>query len=275
MKKRIRAGVAGTPTSIADAQRIRNRVFVVEKGLLSQRVPMLDRETDGYDALGTTLQFIAYVDDAPVATARLIRPNPDVARAIGEAVGLDLALRYDLRPFAAAGVSLAEVSRMCVLPEHRGTAVLCELYLAMYRESLRVGLTHWVGASNTETDAIEDARIAYRIAVREGFASDLWRVVPREGAGADGPSSHPFYSPEERARARAGDLEGLRLPRTLRTFAHLAARYMGEPIREKGYSVCSLPIVVDLADVVHTRAFQQPSTPDWGIGGAVSPRSGP
>lgn len=257
MKKRIRAGVADLPTSIADAQRIRNHVFVVEKELLSAHIPTLDRETDGYDALGTTLQFIAYVDDAPVATARLIRPNPDVARAIGEPVGLDLARRYDLRPFAAAGVSFAEVSRMCVLPAHRGTAVLCELYLAMYRESLRVGLTHWVGAGNTETDAIEDARIAHRIAAREGFASDRWRVVPRDGAGGEDPSSHPFYSPEERAQARAGDLERLRLPRTLRTFAHLAARYMGEPIREKGYSVCSLPLVVDLADVVHTRAFQQ------------------
>jgi len=257
MKKRIHASVADTPTSITDAQRIRNQVFVVEKGLLSPRVPTLDRETDGYDGLETTLQFIAYVDDAPVATARLIRPNPDVARAIGESVGLDLALRYDLRPFAAAAVSFAEVSRMCVLPEHRGTAVLCELYLAMYHESLRVGLTHWVGASNTETDAIEDARIAYRIAAREGFASDRWRVVPRDGASADGPSSHPFYSPAERAQARAGDLKGLRLPRTLRTFARLAARYVGEPLCEKGYSVCSLPLVVDLADVVHTRAFQR------------------
>jgi predicted GNAT family N-acyltransferase len=257
MKKRIWAGVADTPTSIADTQRIRSQVFVVEKGLLSQRALMHDRETDEYDSLETTLQFIAYVDDVPVATARLIRPNQDVARTIGEPVGLDLARRYDLGPFSAAGVSFAEVSRMCVLPEHRGTAVLCELYLAMYRESLRGGLTHWVGASNTETDVIDDARIAYRIALREGFASDRWRVVPRRGASADGPSSHPFYNSEERAQARAGDLAGLRLPRTLRTFARLAARYMGEPIREKGYSVCSLPIVVDLADVVHTQAFQQ------------------
>jgi predicted GNAT family N-acyltransferase len=257
MKKHIHAGVANTPASIADAQRIRNHVFVVEKALLSSHCPTIDRETDEYDTLKTTLQFVAYVDDAPVATARLIRPNPDVARAIGEQVGLDLALRYDLRPFAAAGVSFAEVSRMCVVPEHRGTAALYELYLAMYRESLRVGLTHWVGAGNTETDAIEDARIAYRSAAREGFTSNQWRVVPRDGAGSDHPSSRPFYTPEERARARAGDVEGLRLPRTLRTFAHLAARYMGDPIREKGYSVCSLPLVVDLADIVHTRAFQQ------------------
>ncbi|HTN85412.1 MAG TPA: GNAT family N-acetyltransferase [Sorangium sp.] len=257
MKNGIRAGVADTPMRVADAQRVRNQVFVREKGLLNSHATTLDREMDIYDDLETTLHFVAYVDDAPVATARLIGPNLDVARAIGQPLGIDLASRYDLGPFAAAGVSLAEVSRMCIVPEHRGTAVLCELYIAMYRESLRVGLTHWVGAGNAETDALEDAEVAYRIAERRGLVSPRWRVVARPGASADGSSTRPFYSPAERTRACAGDVEGLRLPRTLETFAHLAARYMGRPIRERGYTVCSLPLVVELADVVHTRAFQR------------------
>src|ERR1700761_4783022 len=128
MNERIQAGVADTPSSIADTQDIRHRVFVEEKGLLAPCVPALGRETDDYDALETTLQLIAYVDGAPAATARLICPNPGVARALGEPVVLDLARRYDLRPLAAAGLSFAEVSRMCVLPEHRGTAVLGKLY---------------------------------------------------------------------------------------------------------------------------------------------------
>ena len=229
MKKQIRAGVADTPTGIADAQRVRNQVFVREKGLLSHHVTTLDQEMDTYDDLETTLHFIAYVDEAPVATARLIGPNLDVARAIGQPLGIDLASRYDLGPFAAAGVSLAEVSRMCVVPEHRGTAVLCELYLAMYRESLRVGLTHWVGAGNAETDALEDAETMYRVAERDGLVSPRWRVAPRPSASAAGPSTRPFYTAAERARARGGDFQGLRLPRTLETFAHLAARYIGWP----------------------------------------------
>ncbi|MDC0678285.1 N-acyl amino acid synthase FeeM domain-containing protein [Sorangium atrum] len=255
MKKRIRVSVADTPTRIAEAQRVRNQVFVREKGLLNYEAATIDWEMDIYDDLETTLHFIAYVDDAPVATARLIGHNLDVARAIGQPLGIDLASRYDLGPFVAAGVSLAEVSRMCIVPQHRGTAVLCELYLAMYRESLRVGLTHWVGAGNAETDALEDAEVAYRIAERRGLVSPRWRIAPRPGANADGPSTRPLYTPAERARARAGDLQGLKFPRTLETFAHLAARYMGGPIRERGYTVCSLPLVVELADVVHTRAF--------------------
>jgi len=257
MKKQIRACVTDTPTGIADAQRVRDQVFVREKRLLSHHATTLDREMDIYDDLETTLHFIAYVDDVPVAAARLVGPNQDVARAIGQPLGIDLASRYDLGPFVIAGISLAEVSRMCVVPEHRGTAVLCELYLAMYRESQRVGLTHWVGAGNAETDALEDAEIAYRIAQRDDLVSPRWRVVPKPGASVAGPSTRPFYTPTERARARAGDLQGLRLPRTLETLTHLAARYMGCPIRERGYTVCSLPLVVDLADVMHARALQR------------------
>lgn len=257
MNKRIHAGVASTPAAIADAQRVRNQVFVTEKGLLNRRAAALDRESDSYDLLETTIHFIAYVDDAPVATARLIRPHPDVARAIGQPLGIDLASRYDLAPFVAAGVSLAEVSRMSIVAERRGTAVLAELYLAMYRESLRVGLTHWVGAGNAETDAIEDAVLAYRIAERDGLVSRCWRVSPRPGASAAGPSTQPLYTAEQRAQARAGNLEGMRLPGTLDAFARLAARYMGWPIRERGYTVCSLPLVVDLADVARTKAFQR------------------
>lgn len=257
MKKQIIAHVADTPGAIADAQRVRHQVFVQEKELLMHHATALDREADSYDDLETTRHFIAYVDDTPVATSRLMCPNPDVARALGQPLGLDLASRYDLGPFMTAGVSIAEVSRMSILPAHRGTGVLGALYVAMYRESLRIGLTHWVAAGNAETDVLEDAEIAYRIAERSGLVSARWRVAPHAGASAVGPSTRPFYTPAERARARAGDLQGLRLPRTLQTFAQLAARYMGRPIRERGYTVCSLPLVVDLADVLHTRAFHR------------------
>lgn len=257
MKRSIVARVARDPEEIADSQRVRSQVFVREKELLKPSSVTLDREADVHDDLDTTIHFIAYVDGSPVATARLIRPNPDVARAIGQPLGIGLAARYDLGPFVAAGVSLAEVSRLCILAEQRGTAVLCELYLAMYRESLRVGLTHWVAAANAETDALEDAEIAYRVAERDGLVSPRWRVDPWPGAGAGGPSTRPLYSATERDRARAGDLQGLRLPRTLATFAHLAGRYMGRPMRERDYTVCSLPLVVDLADVVQTPLYRR------------------
>ncbi|MFO0590329.1 MAG: GNAT family N-acetyltransferase [Polyangiaceae bacterium] len=262
MEKRIFACVARSKRDIADAQQVRNEVFVKEKGLLQHGPAESEQERDAYDELDTTLHFIGYMNDVPVGTVRLLRPNPGVARAIEQPLGIDLASRYDLWPFVAARVSVAEVSRLCVVPHLRGGAVLGELYLAMYRESARIGLTHWVAAGNAETDVLEDAKIAYRIAALRGLVSHEWHVEPRPSPGAVRAPTRPFYSEAERARARAGDLHGLRLPRTLETFTRLAGRYMGPPIRERGYTVCSLPLVVDLAHVGSTsvvrRALSRP-----------------
>jgi predicted GNAT family N-acyltransferase len=259
MKMHVVARVAASSKEIADAQRVRNQVFVMEKGLLCHGPVGAEQEVDAYDELGTTVPFIAYVDDVAVGTVRLLRPDPEVSRAIGQPLGLDLASRYDLRPFVAAGASVAEVSRLCVVPELRGGAVLGGLYLAMLRESERMGLTHWVAAGNAETDALEDAEIAYQIAGLRGLVSSEWHVEPWPSTDAPRPPTRPFYSEDERARARAGDLRGLRLPRTLETFARLAGRYMGHPARERSYTVCSLPLVVDLSHARSTGVVRRSS----------------
>src|SRR6185312_15403436 len=113
----LQAGLADDARRVADAQRVRERVFVEEKGLLGHGADPSGRERDAYDDLGSTLHFIVYADGAPVATARLLRPDPAVARAIGQPMGIDLASRYDLGALSLPGLSLAEVSRMCVVPE--------------------------------------------------------------------------------------------------------------------------------------------------------------
>lgn len=257
MSARIQAAVAKCPADVAECQRVRHRVFVVEKGLLSHDATEPDREVDEYDDLDTTVHILARIDGEAVATVRLLRPNPQVVGAIG----LGLHARYDLAPLTVPGVYVAEGSRMCVVPEHRGGPVFGALCSAMVHEGLRLGLTHLVIAANAETDSIEDAEIAYRVAAREGLVSKHFRVVPRLGTSSPGPSIRGIYTAEERARARAGDLEGLRLPRALRTFAeHIAARYMGQPIRERGYTVCSLPAVIDLADAARLQALRRAST---------------
>jgi hypothetical protein len=253
VKRTLQAGLADDERRVADAQRVRERVFVEEKGLLGHGAAPSGREVDAWDDLGSTLHFIVYVDGAPAATARLLRPDPAVARAIGQPMGIDLASRYDLGALDVPSLSLAEVSRMCVVPELRGSEVLLALYGVMVDESARAGVTHWVAAANTETDVLEDAAIAYRIAGREGLLSRTFQVSPRPGVSGSGPSTRPLYTPEQRVRARAGDLDGLPLPRTLQTFARLGARYLGPPLRERGYTVCSLPLVVDLAEVRRAR----------------------
>jgi predicted GNAT family N-acyltransferase len=248
--------VAEGPADIAACQRVRHRVYVVEKGLLRHDTTELDREVDEYDDLDTTVHIIARVGGAAVATVRLLRPDPQIVGSIG----IGLAARYDLAPLAIPDVSVAEGSRMCIVPEHRGGPVFGALCNAMIHEGLRLGLTHLVIAANAETDSLEDAEIVYRVAARDGLVSDRFRVAPKRGASARGPSIRGIYTAEERARARAGDLRGLRLPQALRTFAkHIAARYMGPPIRERDYTVCSLPAVIDLAEAARVQALRRAS----------------
>ncbi len=195
------------PADVVACQRVRHRVFVMEKGIVRHGTVERDREVDEYDNLDTTVHILARADGEAVATVRLLRPNP---QELG-AMGLGLAARYDLAPLAVPGVSVAEGSRMCVIPEYRGGPVFGALCTAMIQEGLRLGLTHLVVAANAETDSIEDAVIAYRVAARDGLVSDRFQVVPRRGASMPRPSIRRIYTAKERARARAGDLEGLQL----------------------------------------------------------------
>ena len=141
------------------------------------------------------------------------------------------ALNLALRPYA---IDYPRWRVLAVLNEHSG-ATMGEV--AELTSVDRTTLTHTL-----------------KLMEREGLISGSWQVSPRMGMGASGQeaSTRPLYTPEQRARARAGDLTGLRLPRTLRTFAHLAGRYMGPPIRERHYTVCSLPLVVDVAEAART-----------------------
>lgn len=253
----IRAFVARGEAEVAACQRIRRDVYVVETGLLRPDTTEHAREVDEEDDRVTTVHILVCVDGEEAATVRLLLPS---RRVVG-AIGVEMGARYDLAPLAVTGVAVAEGSRMAVLPAHRGGPVFGALIGAMVDEGLRLGLTHLVAAANAETDSIEDAEIAYRIAERDELLSDRFRVVPRPGASGQGPSVRGIYTAEERARARAGDLRGLKLPRTLQRFAtHLEARFMGPPIREPGYAVCSLPVVVDLARAARAQALRRVGT---------------
>jgi hypothetical protein len=64
------------------------------------------------------------------------------------------------------------------------------------------------------------------------------------------PRMRPRYTEEERLSAQSGDLQGLRLPRTLLLFAaRMSARYIGPPVYDPYFNVFALPLVASLSDV--------------------------
>ncbi|NOK36577.1 GNAT family N-acetyltransferase [Corallococcus exercitus] len=242
--------VATTQRDLDDVARIRWAVFGGELGLLSEQWALSRREMTPIDTLDTTVHLLVYAGTEPVATMRVALPNAEVAANQGGTVGLELAQRVDLTGLSQPGRVLAEPSRFCVLPKWRRTEAVTWLQSAMYAESRRRGVTHWIASANLETDSPEDALLSWRVAAHRGWLSPHWRVdVPDPRRAPVRPRS-PFYTPEERARAEQGLLDGLRVPRSPSLFARtMGARFIAEPLYDAYFQWFTLPLVMALDEI--------------------------
>jgi hypothetical protein len=185
-----------------------------------------------------------------VATTRLLLPNPEVARATGRRLGIDLESKVDLSDLGGPGLVFAETTRFCILKDWRHSTVLMWLHAGLHQESRRRGVTHWVASANTETDSAEDARVAFQVATHQGLLSTRWRGRTLDYPRPPEAPAAPIYTPEERARARQGQFEGLRLPRVLSLFSSkMGARFIAGPLYDAGFRRFSLPLVAALDEV--------------------------
>lgn len=196
------------------------------------------------------VQIVVYAESMPVATARLLLPNTDVARTYGWSLGLELGAKYDLGNLSRQGISLAEVTRFAVHQKYRGTAALLTLCRGLQEESRRRGVSHWTAGSTMSTDHDEDASIATAVARHKNLYSETWRVASRvarhDGAGR----RKALYDERARAKAREGRWNELRLPPILQLYSmRLGARFMGEPTYDPRFRVYSLPLIVAVDDV--------------------------
>lgn len=255
--------VARTQKQLDDALRVRWAVFGEELGLVAGPRPAAPREVSPFDTLETTSHVIVYADRQPVAAARLLRPNLEVAEASGGRLGIDLETKYDLSQLDAPGLQLAETTRFCILKAWRGSEAATHLFAGLYQESLRHGVTHWVASANTETDSLEDARIAFRVAAYHGLVSTEWQMKHRAHALPPEQPEAPLYTPEERQRAHEGHLDGLQLPRPLASFARrIRARYLGAPLYDAHFRRYALPLVAPLGSMpAEVRFPPEPGAP--------------
>jgi predicted GNAT family N-acyltransferase len=242
--------VATTQRQLDDALRVRGAVFGTELGLLGRKASMTLREVNGFDTLETTVHLVVYADDTPVATSRLLLPNPEVARATGGDLGIDLERKLDLSGVVRPGSVFAESTRFCVLKEWRHSEALVWLQAGLYAESRRRGVTHWIAAANMETDSAEDARLIFQVANHLGLVSQHWSARARTPPEPPATPCALHFSPSERTRARQGQLEGLRMPRVLSFFAYkMGARFIAEPLYDEGFRRFSLPLVAALDEL--------------------------
>jgi hypothetical protein len=211
---------------------------------------MAPREVDSFDTLETTVHLVVYAGPHPVATSRLLLPNPEVAHATGGSLGIALEQKFDLRGVIGPGRVFAESTRFCILKEWRNSEVLLRLQAGLYQKSRSLGVTHWIAAANTETDSAEDAQFLFRVAAHQGLVSSRWWVPAREPSAPPALPSAPLYTPAERARVREGLLDGLRLPRTLSLFARkMGARFISEPLYDQHFRRFAMPLVAALDEL--------------------------
>ncbi|ATB46594.1 GNAT family N-acyltransferase [Corallococcus macrosporus] len=242
--------VATTQRELDDAVRVRWAVFGGELGLMTGEMSPSRREVSCFDTLDTTVHLIVYADAAPVATSRLLLPNPEVAEAMGGRLGLELEQKLDLSDVVRPGLVLAETSRFCVLGGWRHTEAVTRLHAGIYAESRRRGVTHWIASANLDTDSREDALLSCQVAAYRGWMSPRWRVDVPEPVEAPVIPSSPYYTPLERQRAEQGLLDGLRVPRAPTLFARkMGARFISEPLYDASFRRFTLPLIAALDEI--------------------------
>lgn len=242
--------VATTQRELDDALRVRWTVFGGELRLITGRVPPSRREVSCFDTLETTVHLIVYAEREPVATVRMLLPNPEVAREMGGQLGIELEQKLDLTGVSGPGRVFAETARFCVLERWRHSEAVARLQAGIYEESRRRGVTHWIAAANLDTDSEEDARVVFQVAAHRGWLSHRWRVRALAPCEAPAIPIDPLYTPAERARARQGQLDGLRMPRAPSLFARkMGARFIAEPIYEAGFRRFTLPLIAALDEI--------------------------
>ncbi|NVJ04517.1 GNAT family N-acetyltransferase [Myxococcus sp. AM001] len=242
--------VATTQRELDDVARIRWAVFGGEMGLLPEQSALSRREVTCVDTLDTTVHVLVYAGDEPVATMRVALPNAEVAANLGGKVGLEMEQHVDLSGLLQPDRLFAEPSRFCVLPKWRRSEAVTWLQAGMYTESRRRGVTHWIASANLETDSPEDALLSWKVAARRGWLSPHWRVAVPDPRRAPVHPRSPFYTPEERAKAAQGLLDGLRLPRAPALFATtMGARFIAAPLYDTYFQWFTLPLVMALAEI--------------------------
>ncbi len=227
---------------------VRCAVFADELAYLDPGRFPAGREVDGFDLLATTVNFLGLVDGQPVATVRLLCPNADVAARCGTEHGLSMERYLELRGIGADIVP-AEIPRSSVLARHRRTGVMRHLYFAAFEECNRRGLTHWLAVANTETDSDTDAGIVQQLLAARHYLVPHLGASCREAGRPSAVARYPLFTASERERARDGEVNGLRIPRTLELFASkLGVRYFGEPFFDSDFRMFALPLIVSMTD---------------------------
>ncbi|MFF4950250.1 GNAT family N-acetyltransferase [Streptomyces chattanoogensis] len=218
------AVIADTQEQIRAAQRLRHRVFGEEMGA-TLHSPLAGHDIDAVDDLADHLVVTHTATGEVVGTYRLLPP--------GRSPRLYSDGEFDLSALDALRPSLIEAGRSCVHPDHRGGAVINQMWAALARYTLLSGHRYLAGCASVPlADGGTAAAHARELGRTRYAAPHGLRVTPH----------HPWHStvpvPDRPSAAQ--------LPPLLRGYLRIGAVICGAPAHDPEFDVADFFVVLDM-----------------------------
>ncbi|MFI9049612.1 GNAT family N-acyltransferase [Streptomyces sp. NPDC053427] len=218
------AVIADTQEQIRAAQRLRHRVFGEEMGA-TLHSPLAGHDIDAVDDLADHLVVTHTATGDVVGTYRLLPPGrSDRLYSDGE---------FDLGALDALRPSLIEAGRSCVHPDHRGGAVINQMWAALARYTLLSGHRYLAGCASVPlADGGTAAAHAQELGRTRYAAPSGLQVTPHR------PWRTTVPTPERPSAAQ--------LPPLLRGYLRIGAVICGAPAHDPEFDVADFFVVLDM-----------------------------
>ena len=221
---RLVVEVTRDPRRIAEAQRLRYRVFADELGA---SLPGDGLDEDRFDAHCEHLVALDTRAGAVVGTYRIL--TPEASRRAGGYYGEE---QFDLAQLDNVRDRMVEVGRACVDRAWRSRGVMLALWSALARYLVENGHDYVFGSASIGlADGGHDAASVYRKVAQTHLSPEDCRALPRNRL----PLEH------------LSDMREVAPPPLLRGYLNLGAWVCGEPAWDRAFGCADLPILLPLA----------------------------
>ncbi|MDD5066700.1 MAG: GNAT family N-acetyltransferase [bacterium] len=240
------------------AYRVRYNVFIKELGFMREKNFPDQMEKDEYDLFPTTTHFLALHDKKEIAAARLVGPYPE-KKTSGKAgvFGLPMEEIFDLSDYKKKDMLPYEISRSCVLEEHRMSRVIMDIWRISIQYARQKRVCVFCSCAGTETDCSEDARVIYLLLkAMEKFHPVIFTPPVREikinlrprYVLYDRKLSSEILDRKELSNEDVRHYEslGIKLPSTLEYFIRIGARFTGPPHLFPAFGMYTMPMILEL-----------------------------
>jgi len=229
--------IAQTEEELKMAFQVRYAVFGEDCGYLKAEDYPDQIESDKYDFLETTKNFIALDQGKPIATARLSMKDPLIADEEETHFGLPVEHIFDLAACKKLGINVGEISRSAVLGEYRRSRTIMTIWGCIIGFAKEYGLTHIVTNANMETDCMDNAMVIYELAKKEGYVhQDIITPPLEEFAQKQKKRSAVLNSPVE-------------IPEILQMYARIGTKFISPPIYYSKFNMCSILVILDFEKI--------------------------